>query len=61
MIFLYVLAALAGYMILSYVWGAINYKRGCGMDSLAFVCAPLLLPLATWELLGRLRYRVFRA
>lgn len=61
MIFLYVLEALVGYIVLSYVWGIISYKKGCGMDSLAFVCSPLLLPLAVKEMLEDWWYRVFRS
>ena len=59
MTILYILLGLVGYIVISYVWGALSYKKGCGMDSLAFVLSPLVMPIAIWEKLSNLFRRIF--
>jgi hypothetical protein len=60
-VIIFICAALAVYVVVSYVVGAISYKaNGCGLDTLAFLAAPLLLPLVVRDWARNLKYRLFR-
>ena len=60
-VILTILAVIAAYIVVSYIAGAMSYKRnGCGLDTLAFLASPLILPLVVMEWLRNLRHRMFR-
>ena len=59
---LIILSVLVGYVVLAY---ALDYKdysmhKGCGLDTLAFLCAPLLLPLKVKDAVQGFYRRLFK-
>ena len=56
-----ILCVIVGYIILSYYWEYRKYKKykGCGLDTLALVFAPLLFPYTVKDGIKRLWHRVF--
>lgn len=46
---LLIIIGIVAYLVFCYAYESRNYKRGCGLSALAFLLAPVLLPLSAWS------------